>query len=265
MMKSLEKKVAVITGAGHENGIGYASAIKLASLGATIAIIDIEFSTKIYQEYRANRLHGSVALVLKADISKKPEIYRSINTIVEEFGSVDILVNNAGTTIGSGPFLDIDEEHFDLSYSINTKAAALLSQTVIPLMRERGGGAIVNNASIAGLGVESGFGAYSMSKHALVALTKAVAAEFGADKIRCNAVCPGYVSTDMHEQVNIRLAREQSCDIDHVRHERYSAVALHRAGTAAEIAEIIAFLASPSSSYLTGIALSASGGTPVGL
>ena len=132
----------------------------------------------------------------------------------ERFGGIDILVNNAGTTAGAKPFLEISDADWDLSYAVNLRGPAQFCRAVIPVMIRRGGGAIVNNASLAGLGAEAGFGAYSASKHGLVALTKTIAAEFGSQGIRCNVVCPGFVNTDMHRGVNERLAREAGIGLD---------------------------------------------------
>lgn len=264
MKDILKDKVAVVTGAGLLTGIGYATVVKLASMGATVVATDIEITPQLKRAIKTEFPKNSI-LALKVDVSKQKEIERCIDEVSCAYGGIDILINNAGTTVGSGDFLKIKPTDWLQSFSINSIGPGIFMQSVIPIMQARGGGVIVNNASTAGLGCEAGFGVYSAAKHALIALTKTVAAEFGVDNIRCNAVCPGYTSTDMHELVNTRLALEQNRDIADVRKDRYSAVSLKRAGTAAEIAETIAFLASPASSYVTGVAVAVSGGTAVGL
>ena len=137
-------------------------------------------------------------------------------------------------------------------------------QAIIPELRAVGGGAIVNIGSTGSLGAEAGFGAYTAMKHGIIGLTKTIAAEFGSDGIRCNAVCPGYIMTDMHAAVNARLAIEHETPISEVMAQRYASVALRRAGTPQEVAEAVSYLAGPSSSYVTGVALPIAGGVPVG-
>ncbi len=126
-------------------------------------------------------------------------------------------------------------------------------------------GAIVNGASTGGLGAEAGFGAYTATKHAVVGITKTIAAEFGRSGVRCNAVCPGFVTTEMHSEATRRLAAATELTIDEMRQQRYEAVALGRASTPDEIAAVITFLASDAATYITGTAIPVSGGTPVGL
>ena len=264
MRESLQDKVALVTGAGAVDGIGWTTVCRLAELGARVVATDIEAGEGIGAELERAPLAGRVEFA-RLDVTSSDAIERCVDDVIQRLGGIDILVNNAGTTVGSGAFLDIDADHWLPSFRVNAIGPGLLMQAVIPVMRRRGGGAIVNNASTAGIGAEAGFGVYSASKHALVALTKTVAAEFGPDNIRCNAVCPGYVATEMHESVNRRLAAEQGVDIDAIRQQRYAGVALRRAGSAAEIAATIAFLAGPESGYINGAAIPVSGGTPVGL
>ena len=253
-----------MTGAGLPGGIGWATVIKLASQGARVIATDLALHDHVREALATEALRNSVTF-MRLDVASAPRITACIADIGKCHGGVDILVNNAGSTTGSGAFLDIEAEQWSQSFAINAVGPGLLMQAVIPGMRQRGGGVIINNASTAGIGAEAGFGVYSASKHALVALTKTVAAEFGADNIRCNAVCPGYIGTEMHESVNRRLAEERGVSVDAVRRERYAGVAMRRAGSAEEVAATIAFLAGPDSGYINGAAIPISGGTPVGL
>ena len=265
MTKSLAGKVAIVTGAGAERGIGRATALKLASLGADLVLADLSLANGLQALADEIVASGSRSLAVVVDVADVAQIQSCADAACERFGGIDILVNNAGTTIGAKPFLEISDADWDGSYVVNLRGPAQFCRAVIPVMIRRGGGAIVNNASLAGLGAEAGFGAYSASKHGLVALTKTIAAEFGPQGIRCNVVCPGFVSTDMHRGVNERLAREAGIGLEEIARRRYVAVAMGRAGAPAEIAEAIAYLASPASSYITGVALPVAGGTPVGL
>lgn len=268
----LTNRVAIVTGAGSPSGIGWATARHLASQGAVVVVTDLADNmgsmSALLAELDAT---GRGSMAIEVDITDRAQIDECVNRVMSEFGRLDILVNNAGTTIGALPFLDITSEQWDTSYRVNLKGTADFCQSAIPAMiadrdsSSSGSGAIVNNASTAGLGAEAGFGAYNATKHAVVGLTKTIAAEFGADGIRCNAVCPGYVSTDMHLEATKRLAQDAGIATDEMAQRRYAGVALGRAGTTDEIAATIAFLASPAAGYITGAAIPVSGGTPVGL
>lgn len=141
----------------------------------------------------------------------------------------------------------------------------MLSRAVIPGMQAAGGGRIINIGSTASLGAEPGFGAYTAMKHGMVGLTKTLAAEFGPDGIRCNCVCPGYISTDMHMAANGRLAKEQGRSVEDVQADRYSTVPLRAAGRPEDIAAAVTWLAGPQGDYVTGITFPVTGGVPYGI
>jgi NAD(P)-dependent dehydrogenase (short-subunit alcohol dehydrogenase family) len=245
MTKILAGKVAIVTGAGAQRGIGRATALKLASLGADVVVTDLSLANGLQTLADEIVAAGGGALAVVADVADIAQIQACAETACERFGGIDILVNNAGTTTGAKPFLEISDADWDQSYAVNLRGPAQFCRAVIPVMIQRGGGVIVNNASLAGLGAEAGFGAYSASKHGLVALTKTIAAEFGSQGIRCNVVCPGFVNTDMHMGVNERLAREAGIDLAEIAQRRYLGVAMGRAGAPAEIAEAIRFSRQP--------------------
>jgi len=265
MQSELLGKVALVTGAGAPNGIGRATALRLAECGADVAVTDLTVGDTLDALVAEIAATGRRAMAVALDVVSHAGIRSCVDAVVARLGGIDILVNNAGTTVGAAPFLDIAAADFDQSYFVNLRGPALLSQACIPVMKARGGGAIVNNASTAGLGAEAGFGAYTASKHALVGLTKTIAAEFGEFGIRCNAVCPGYTRTDMHMAANERLASEMGMSAAEVAERRYAAVALRRAASPAEVADAIVFLAGPRSSYATGVALPLAGGGPYGI
>ncbi len=282
----LSGKVALITGASAPAGIGRAAALALSAAGARVVVTDIPGpssgegsvpeGTQAPQQTQDRmtllnalvddiKTAGKEALALACDVTQAGEITAALAETRRHFGGLDILVNNAGTTLGTGPFLEATAQQWEMSYRVNLAGPMLLCQGAIPEMRARGGGAIINVGSTGSLGAEAGFGAYTAMKHGLVGLSKTIAAEFGVDGIRCNVVCPGYVMTDMHMGANARIAREQGRPVPEVMAERYAGVALRRAGSPEEVAAVIAFLASPAATYITGAAIPISGGTPVGL
>jgi 3-oxoacyl-[acyl-carrier protein] reductase len=139
----------------------------------------------------------------------------------------------------------------------------MLSQAVIPEMIERSGGRIINIGSTGSLGAEPGFGAYTAMKHGLVGLSKTLAAEFGAEGVLCNTVCPGYIATDMHTAANVRLAKERGISVEQMKKQRYAHVATRDAGLPIDVANAVAYLAGPQANYVTGINLPVTGGVPV--
>ncbi|MEM7338460.1 MAG: SDR family NAD(P)-dependent oxidoreductase [Actinomycetota bacterium] len=270
-MDALSHKVALVTGAGTPSGIGWATAQALANAGALVVVTDVEHEpgptadVGIDALAAAIRGQGGDAMAVPLDITDRAQIDRCVAMVSEHHGGVDVVVNNAGTSAGARPFLEITAAEWDASYRVNLKGTADVCQAVIPTMTERGGGSIVNVASTGGLGAEAGFGAYTATKHGVVGLTKTIAAEFGRAGIRCNAVCPGFVATRMHTEATERLAAAAAIPVDEMAARRYEAVAQGRASTPDEIAAVIAFLAGPAASYITGAAIPVSGGTPVGL
>lgn len=271
-----EKTIAIVTGAASPFGIGRATAKALAAQAITVVATDrvgtievdnAESSTQDELEALSQEINaaGGQAQTDFIDVTDFDQIDACVKNTIERFGRIDILINNAGTTAGAGPFLKSTKEDWELSFRVNLLGQMALCQAVIPYMQQAGGGAIVNVGSTASLGAASGSGAYAAMKHGVVALTKSIAAEFGADGIRCNVVCPGYIDTDMHRSANERLATEQGLALEELKRGRYSRVALRRAGHAAEVADAIVYLATENSSFITGIALPVAGGMAFGL
>ena len=215
----------------------------------------------------AEKLSGASAkaLALPLDVTELDQVTAVVERCVSDFGSLDILVNNAGSLAGSADFLTTTPTEWDTSYRVNVRGPMMLAQAAIPHMKERGSGRIVNIGSTGSLGAEPGFGAYTAMKHALIGLTKTLAAEFGPDGILCNTVCPGYIATDMHEAANARLAAEVGESLDATRVRRYANVALRSAGRPEDVADAVAYLAGPTGRYVTGISLPVAGGVPMGI
>ncbi len=272
----LSGTTAIVTGAAAPDGIGRATALLLAERGASVVVTDVAGDLVVGQTTRSKldllddlaaaiTSLGVSSVALEVDVTKPAPIHRCVALARDIPGKLGILVNNAGTTVGSGPFLDASPADWTVSFQVNLLGPAMFCQAVIPAFQAAGGGVIVNVGSTGSLGAEAGFGAYTAMKHGIIGLTKTIAAEFGEAGIRCNAVCPGYIMTDMHKEANERLARETAAPVDAVMAGRYEAVALGRAGTPDEVAETICYLAGPEASYVTGVALPIAGGLSVGL
>ncbi|RUU05821.1 SDR family NAD(P)-dependent oxidoreductase, partial [Mesorhizobium sp. USDA-HM6] len=174
MKAELAGRVALVTGAGAKNGIGRTTALSLADAGADVAVTDITLSPELEELTSEIRSKGRRSAAVALNVMSSVEIRACVDAVARGLGGINILVNNAGTTVGALPFLDVSEADFDVSYFVNLRGPALLSQLCIPIMRAGGGGAIVNNVSTAGLGAEQGFGAYTASQHALIGLTKTI-------------------------------------------------------------------------------------------
>lgn len=264
-MGSLEHRVAIVTGAA--GGIGTAIALALAEAGARIAVCDLASRRDCGLAPLVDTIsdRGGEALAMAVDVSRKSDIETAVAATLAAWDGIDILVNNAGTTAGGAPFLEISDADWQQSFAVNLKGPADFAQVVIPEMRHRGGGAILNIASTAGLGASAGFGAYTATKHGLVGLSKTIAAEFGGDGIRCNAICPGFVRTEMHLGATRRLAAQEGIGEAEMAERRYADVPLGRAGEPEEIARLVVFLAGPGGAYITGTAIPVAGGSPAGL
>ncbi len=275
-MKPLFGKTALITGASAPNGIGRAISHRLAADGANVVVTDrpgeiaIDGSSRSTAELLdelAQKLSGASgkARALPLDVTNTDQVTSVVNRCLADFGSVDILVNNAGSLAGSADFLTTTQADWEMSYRVNVQGPMILAQAVIPQMQTRGGGRIINIGSTGSLGAEPGFGAYTAMKHALVGLTKTLAAEFGPHGILCNTVCPGYIATDMHEAANARLAAAAGESLEATRKRRYANVALRSAGLPEDVADAVAYLAGPAGRYVTGINLPVAGGVPMGI
>lgn len=248
-MNRFEGKVALITGAGSRRGIGRATALALAKEGARVAITDIAADGVQRVVAELNEIGPAIGEV--ADVRNKAQMEQVVKRTVGQFGGLDILMNIAGI---SRPtlFLDISEEEYDLVLDINLKGTFLTTQAAVPALLERGGGAIVNLASVSGQrgGGVFGTSAYSASKAGVMGLTKALARELSPRGIRVNCVAPSMIDTDiaggpLPEERKTALAKD---------------VLLGRIGTVDDVVKCLLFLASDESSYITGATLDINGG-----
>jgi 3-oxoacyl-[acyl-carrier protein] reductase len=246
---NLTGSVALITGAS--SGIGAATAVTLADLGARVAIG--YHRNKAGAEATRDRIVGAggMAIAVAADVRRADEIQALVERTVAELGTIDILVNNAGSLVARLGIRDITDAHLDDVMALNLKSAVLASQAVVPSMIEHRRGAIVNVVSIAGhTGGGPGAGAYASAKGALTTFTKSMAKELAPHGVRVNAVSPGVIDTPFHEVFSTpEMIRNFVATIP-----------LGRVGTAAECANVIAFLVSDLASYIVGATLDVNGG-----
>jgi len=252
----LEGQVAIVTGAGR--GIGRATALELARMGAAIVVaeLDKDNAERTAGEVRAT---GRSALVLHTDVTSRVSLVAMAERTLAEFGRIDVLVNNAGIYRAAAT-LDVTEEHWDAVMNINARAVFFASQAVLPAMIARKRGNIISLASLAGkIGSRTNL-PYNASKAAVISMTKSLAIAHAADGIRANCVCPGYVQTDMWTAV----AREQSALLgmspEAFTEQRAAQVPLGRMERPEDVANVIGFLASSKASYMTGQAINVTGG-----
>lgn len=264
-MSELDGRVAIVTGAGKPDGIGYAACRRLAEAGCRVLLTDLAPAPA--ERARLDELAAALGPDCAAaalDVTDPIQAEAVARGLLDRHGRIDILFNNAGTPAGSGPFLEIGDAAWQLSWQVNVIGMVNLCRAVIPAMRERGRGAIVNNASLAGLGAIAGLSAYTATKFAVVGLTKSLAAEFGPAGIRCNAVCPGLVWTDMGRQ-EVEHFRGAGQDADEVKQAMAAEVPLGRWAEPVEIGDAVVFLASDRAAYINGVALPVAGGLAPGL
>jgi len=241
----LKGKVSLVTGAAQ--GIGQSIAIKLAQEGSDIVIVDIDKEKAEATAQQIKKL-GRGAYVYKIDVSNYQQVEDLVDQGIEKWGGVDILVNNAGVT-RDNLLLRMKEEDWDLVIKINLKGAFNFSKVISKFMVKKRAGNIVNIASVIGLIGNVGQANYAASKAGLIGLTKSLAKELAPRNIRVNAIAPGFIQTSMTE----RLSEE-------VKAEMLKLIPLKRIGQAEEVANLVAFLVSEDSSYITGQVINIDGG-----
>ena len=248
---SLEGKVALITGASK--GIGEAIAGLYAACGAEV-IINSRKQDELDKVAESIRATGGKCIGIAANAGDIASCKKLVEAVVSLHGGIDILVNNAATNPVYGPVVDCEEWAFDKIMNVNVKAPFELGKLIYPIMKQRGGGSIINISSIASLSPDPGLGIYSVSKAALNMLTKVTAKEWGVDKIRVNAICPGLIKTKFSEAL-----WQNEKWLNHF----VKQLPIARMGTVDEIAGLALFLASEASGYCTGAIFTADGGITI--
>jgi len=254
----LDGKVALITGAG--TGIGAAIAERFVADGARICITGRRQETL---DKVAQSLPAGMVVTCAGDVTKLEDVERMVETALGFTGKLDVLVNNAAIDPGGTTVVDIDPELWHQVLEINLTGPLYLMRVSIPHMIEAGGGSIINIASLGGLRCLPGMPAYCASKAGLIMLTQQVALDFGPDKVRCNAVCPGGTRTEMLEKSLNPLAEATGMDLDGVFARISSMVPLRRTASPDEITGLCSYLASDDSTFMTGSALLIDGGAAI--
>lgn len=252
----LKGQHALVTGGSR--GIGAAATEQLAAMGANVSVLSRSADSVTAQQKKIEELHGVKTYGAAADVSKVADIERSFGDAVTALGAIDILVNNAGTG-QSAPFHRTTMELWQETMALNLTGTFLCSQQVWSSMRENGYGRIINIASIVGLRGYPYIAAYCASKHGVIGLTKTLALE-AADGITVNAVCPGYTDTDMVSDAINNIVEKTGRSAEDTRAEIESINAGGRMITPQEVAEMVGWLALPSSASVTGQSIAISGG-----
>jgi 3-oxoacyl-[acyl-carrier protein] reductase len=242
----LSGKTAIVTGGG--SGFGAAIVGLFAQEGARVVVADIDVAAA---ERVAANIEGAVAV--KADVTRDDDTRRMVDVATGELGGLDILVNNAGVSHWNQKLTDVSESDFDRVYAVNVKSLFWAAKHAVPVMAARGGGAIVNTASTAGLRPRPGLCWYNGSKGACILITKSMAIELAPQKIRVNALCPVAGETPL-------LAHFLGGDTPENRARFVGTVPLGRLSTPADVARAALYLASDEAEFITGVALEVDGG-----
>jgi NAD(P)-dependent dehydrogenase (short-subunit alcohol dehydrogenase family) len=236
----IDNKVALVTGASK--GIGEAMARGLAEFGAKV-VVSSRKQDAIDGVVEAFKADGFEAIGIVANMGSTDNIHALVDKTVDVYGGIDIVINNAAANPVFGPLQDTDERAFDKIIDVNLKGPFELCKKAYPIMKQRGGGSIIHISSIGGLTPEDGIGIYSVSKAAIINLTRAMAQDWGADNIRVNAICPGLIKTKFSEAL---------WNDKHSLDRFVKRIPLGRIGEPEDIVGLAVYLASAASAYCTG-------------
>jgi 3-oxoacyl-[acyl-carrier protein] reductase len=245
-MKLLEGKTALITGASR--GIGKAIARKFAAEGASIAVTNIVEDDEFLDTINVIRSENAEVKGYISNAASFEDSQKVVNEIINDFGKIDILVNNAGITKDT-LLMRMSEDQWDSVISVNLKSVFNLTRAVVQTMLKQKKGSIINMSSVVGVSGNAGQSNYSASKAGIIGFTKSVAKELGSRNIRCNAIAPGFIITEMTEKLP-----------PDIKSDWISKIPLKRGGTPEDVADTALFLASDLSSYITGQTIHVCGG-----
>ena len=244
-----DNKVVIVTGAS--SGIGKATALEFAASGANVVVHYNNNKTGAEQVLKEIQGIGQSGIIVGGDLSEKAKVDKMISATLEAFGTIDILINNAGTLVERRSIETMDEQLWDMVMNVNLKSAFLCSHEVIPIMKEKGWGRIINVTSIAARnGGGPGAGHYSTAKAGVLTFTKSLAKELAGTGILVNSVAPGVITTPYHDEYSTQEARKMFA----------SNTPLKREGTPEEVAYGILFFASEQASFILGETLEINGG-----
>ena len=237
-MKLLEGKVALVTGAGR--GIGKAIAIRFAQEGANVAFTDLAVNEAVEETVKELEAMGVKAKAYASNAANFDETHEVVKQVVEDFGRIDVLVNNAGIT-KDGLMMRMSEAQWDAVINVNLKSAFNFIHAVTPIMAKQRGGSIINMSSVVGVSGNAGQCNYSASKAGMIGLAKSIAKEMGPRGIRANCIAPGFIITEMTNQLSQEIKDQWAQQIP-----------MRRGGTPEDVANVALFLASDLSSYVSG-------------
>ncbi len=253
-MLLLQDKIAVITGAASLRGLGRATARLFAEHGGRVAILDLDEGLATEAAIDLPVVAGKPHIGFACDVTKKDDCRQTIDDVLTAFGRIDVLVNNAGITQPL-KFLEIEPRNYDAVLDVSLRGTLYMSQAVIPIMIIQKGGSIINLSSVSAQRGGGIFGGphYSAAKAGVLGLTKAMAREFAGGGIRVNAICPGFIMTDI-------TAGKLT---DEVLKSIVDGIPMGRAGAASDVAGCCLFLASELSAYVTGSEVDVNGGSHI--
>ena len=237
-MKLLEGKVALVTGAGR--GIGKAIALRFAEEGANVAFTDLAVNEAVEETVKEIEAMGVKAKAYASNAANFDETHEVVKQIVEDFGRIDVLVNNAGIT-KDGLMMRMSEAQWDAVINVNLKSAFNFIHAVTPIMAKQRSGSIINMSSVVGVSGNAGQCNYSASKAGMIGLAKSIAKEMGPRGIRANCIAPGFIITEMTNQLSQEIKDQWAQQIP-----------MRRGGTPEDVANVALFLASDLSSYVSG-------------
>ena len=237
-MKLLEGKVALVTGAGR--GIGKAIALRYAEEGANVAFTDLAINETVEETIKEIEALGVKAKAYASNAANFDETHEVVKQVVDDFGRIDILVNNAGIT-KDGLMMRMSEAQWDAVINVNLKSAFNFIHAVTPVMAKQRSGSIINMSSVVGVSGNAGQCNYSASKAGMIGLAKSIAKEMGPRGIRANCIAPGFIITEMTNQLSQEIKDQWAAQIP-----------LRRGGTPEDVANVAVFLGSDLSSYVSG-------------
>lgn len=241
-----EKQVILVTGGSR--GIGKAIALKYAKNGYNVVLNYLSDSTDVQKLIEEFKEYGAEVLCIKADISKSEQVKELVEKAIERFGKIDVLVNNAGITKDT-LLMRMKEEDFDRVIDINLKGTFLVTKEVVPYMMKKRNGRIISLSSVVGISGNAGQSNYAASKAGIIGFTKSLAKELASRNIRANCVAPGFIETDMTSVLS-----------DEIKNNISAQIPMKRMGTPEDVANVVYFLGSEESSYVTGQTINIDGG-----